>query len=146
MAEAQTARLVGTWPTFHSLLVPFPIVSFVGALFADLAYARTLDFIWANFAVWMLAFGLVFGGLAALAGIFDFLRKPHVRKQALGLVHALGNNIAILLALVNAFVHSRDGYTAIVPTGITLSALTVVILVFTVPLGKYIATQRERAA
>jgi uncharacterized membrane protein len=28
-------------------------------------------------------------------------------------------------------VHSRDGYTAIVPTGLALSALVVVILLFT---------------
>lgn len=146
MSQAQTADLSGSWPTVHSLLVPFPIVSFIGALLADIAYSRTLDFMWADFAVWMLAFGLMFGGLAAIAGIFDFLRKPHVRKQAIGLVHALGNDVAIVLALINAFVHSRDGYTAVVPTGITLSVLTVAILVVTVPLGKYIASQRELSA
>jgi uncharacterized membrane protein len=36
-----------------------------------------------------------------------------------------------LLSLLNAFVHSRDGYTAVVPTGLTLSALVVAILLFT---------------
>jgi uncharacterized membrane protein len=36
--------------------------------------------------------------------------------------------IAVLLSLINAFVHSRDGYTAVVPAGVTLSALVVVLL------------------
>jgi uncharacterized membrane protein len=33
-----------------------------------------------------------------------------------------------LLSLINAFVHSRDGYTAVVPTGLTLSGLVLVIV------------------
>jgi uncharacterized membrane protein len=36
-----------------------------------------------------------------------------------------------MLAFVNAFVHSRDGYTAVVPDGLILSILVVVILIFT---------------
>jgi uncharacterized membrane protein len=145
MSDVRTATTSGGWLTLHSLLVPFPIVCFVGALVADIAYVQTLDFTWANFAVWLLAFGLIFGAVAALTGIIDFLRKPHVRKQAIGWVHALGNDTAMLLALINAFVHSRDGYTAVVPAGITLSAATVVVLIVTVPLGKRIAAQRELA-
>jgi uncharacterized membrane protein len=145
MSDVRTATAIGSWLTAHGLLVPFPIVCFVGALWADIAYVQTIDFMWANFAVWLLAFGLIFGALAALTGIIDFIRKPRVRKQAVGWVHALGNDTAMVLALINAFVHSRDGYTAVVPTGITLSALTVMILLVTVPLGKRIAAQRELA-
>jgi uncharacterized membrane protein len=36
-----------------------------------------------------------------------------------------------LLSLFNAFVHSRDGYTAVVPTGLMLSALVVAVLILT---------------
>src|SRR5580692_2406004 len=32
------------------------------------------------------------------------------------------------LWLINAFVHSRDGYTAVVPTGLMLSGVVVVVL------------------
>jgi uncharacterized membrane protein len=32
--------------------------------------------------------------------------------------------------LINAFVHSRDGYTAVIPTGLILSTLVVLILMF----------------
>ena len=37
--------------------------------------------------------------------------------------------IGALLSLINAFVHSRDGYTAVVPSGLTLSAIVAVIVV-----------------
>jgi uncharacterized membrane protein len=33
-----------------------------------------------------------------------------------------------LLSLLNAFVHSRDGYTAVVPQGLCLSAIVTVLL------------------
>jgi len=43
----------------------------------------------------------------------------------------LGNEIVLGLSLINAFVHSRDAYTSVVPTGLILSASVVVILLFT---------------
>jgi uncharacterized membrane protein len=53
------------------------------------------------------------------------------RMRTLAWAHAVGYPLAFLLSLVNAFVHSRDGYTAIVPTGLMLSGLVVVILLLT---------------
>jgi uncharacterized membrane protein len=55
----------------------------------------------------------------------------------------VGYALAILLALANAFVHSRDGYTAVVPTGLTLSALVVAVLVLTALIAKAL-TNRHR--
>ena len=46
-----------------------------------------------------------------------------------------GNIVVMLLALFNAFVHSRDGWTSVVPTGLILSALTVLVMLFTGWLG-----------
>ena len=40
----------------------------------------------------------------------------------------IGNVVALVLAIVNMFVHSRDAWTSVVPTGLILSAATVVIL------------------
>jgi uncharacterized membrane protein len=42
---------------------------------------------------------------------------------------SLGYAIALVLSIFNAFVHSRDGYTSVVPTGLTLSAIVAIILV-----------------
>jgi uncharacterized membrane protein len=48
-----------------------------------------------------------------------------------------------LLSLINVFVHSRDGYTAVVPTGLTLSALVVVVLIITGSLGSALVRRRR---
>jgi len=55
----------------------------------------------------------------------------------------VGYVLAVLLALTNAFVHSHDGYTAVVPTGLTLSALVVVVLVLTALVARAL-TNRHR--
>ena len=47
----------------------------------------------------------------------------------------LGNILVMLLSLVNVFVHSRDAYTSVVPTGLILSATVVVLLAVTSWLG-----------
>ena len=49
--------------------------------------------------------------------------------------HALVSLAAALLSVVNAFVHSRDGYTAVVPEGLTLSAIVVVLMLIATLLG-----------
>jgi uncharacterized membrane protein len=128
-----TASIAGH--PLHPMLVPFPIVCFVGTLATDLAYWRTADIMWANFSAWLLAAGLVFGVLAALAGLTDFLGHRRVRAQAPAWPHMLGNLLVLGLSLVNAFVHSRDAWTSVVPTGLILSALVVLILLVTGWLG-----------
>lgn len=115
----------------HPMLVPFPIVCFVGTLLTDLAYWRTAEMMWADFSAWLLTAGLVMGGLAAIAGLIDFLGDRLVRTHKVAWLHMIGNALAWILSLFNAFVHSRDAWTSVVPTGLILSALVVVILVFT---------------
>jgi uncharacterized membrane protein len=48
-----------------------------------------------------------------------------------------------LLALINAFVHSRDGYTAVVPTGLMLSTFVVIVLVLTPLVAKTLTIRRR---
>jgi uncharacterized membrane protein len=50
---------------------------------------------------------------------------------------------AVLLALTNAFVHSRDGYTAVVPTGLMLSALVIVVLLLTAGVSMALANRHR---
>ena len=54
-----------------------------------------------------------------MAFVIDLVRGKQIRTLAWP--HAVGYVLAVLLSLMNAFVHSRDGYTAVVPTGLTLS-------------------------
>ncbi len=121
---------VGGHPV-HPMLVPFPIVCFVGTFVTDIVYWQSKDVLWETFSVWLLAAGLVMAGFAALAGLIDFMGSRRIRALAPAWPHALGNGLALVLSLVNVFVHSRDGYTAVVPTGLILSGLVVLILLFT---------------
>lgn len=112
----------------YSLLVQFPAVCFVGALVSDITYWRTENFIWVTFSVWLLAAGCAFAGLAGLVGLFEFVRDRRVRAGRLAWPHALTSLVAAVLAVFNVFVHSRDGYTAVVPEGLVLSIVVVVLM------------------
>jgi uncharacterized membrane protein len=111
------------------MLVPFPIACFAGALVTDLAYWRTSAVMWERFSIWLISAGLIIAGIAVIAGVIDLAVGK--RFQTLAWPHAVGYVLALLLSLINAFVHSRDAYTAVVPTGLMLSGLVVIILLFT---------------
>jgi uncharacterized membrane protein len=128
-----TAR-VGMHP-IHPMLVPFLIVCFTGALLTDIVYWKTAEMMWADFSAWLLFAGLVMGALAAIPGLVDFLSNRLIRALPTAWLHTGGNIVVMLLALFNTFVHSRDGWTSVVPTGLILSALTVLVMVLTGWLG-----------
>jgi uncharacterized membrane protein len=132
-ALRSTAKIAGH--PIHPMLVPFPIVCFFGTLLTDIAYWRTAEMMWANFSAWLLTAGLALGALAAIAGLIDFFGDGGIRALRRAWIHMLGNLVAWILALLNAFVHTRDAWTSVVPTGLALSALVVVILLFTGWLG-----------
>jgi uncharacterized membrane protein len=115
----------------HPLLVPFPIVCFVGTLLTDLTYWWTADMMWADFSAWLLTVGVIMGWLAALAGLVDFLGDRLIREQAPAWPHFIGNAVALVLATLNLLLHTRDAWTSVVPWGLALSALVVLILLFT---------------
>src|SRR5712675_1488556 len=111
------------------ILVSFPIAYFTAAFATDQAYWRTADVMWESFSDWLITAGLITAGFAAIVFVIDLVLGK--RSRTLAWPHAVGYVLAVLLSLVNAFVHSRDGYTAVVPTGLTLSALVVAILLIT---------------
>ncbi|HEX3888790.1 MAG TPA: DUF2231 domain-containing protein [Phenylobacterium sp.] len=128
-----TARIAGH--PLHPMFVPFPIVCFVLTLISDLAYWKTAAMQWANMSAWLLVVGLVMALLAVIAGLIDFLGERRIRALPAVYVHALGNTVALVLAIFNLLIHSRDAYTSVVPTGLVLSVLTVLILLVTGWLG-----------
>ena len=121
-----TAAIFGR--PIHAMLVPVPIVCFVGTLLTDIAYWKTAAMQWANFSVWLLTIGLIVAGFAVLAGLIDFIGDRRIRALRQSWIHGAVNGLALVLSIVNAFVHSRDAYTSVVPTGLTLSAIVVVLL------------------
>jgi uncharacterized membrane protein len=120
----------------HAMLVPIPIACFIGVLLTDLTYWWSADMMWADFSAWLVSFGVIFGVLAAIFGLIDFLGSRSIRAQSPAWPHAIGNVVVLVLAALNMFVHSRDAWTSVVPWGLTLSAATVLILLFTAWMGR----------
>jgi uncharacterized membrane protein len=109
----------------HARIIGAGAALLVATFGTDLIYARTLLFQWANFSIWLLTGGLVLAALAGLALVFDVILR---RVERIHWVKFTGFVVAALLSLLNAFVHSRDAYTSVVPQGLVLSASVVVIL------------------
>jgi uncharacterized membrane protein len=127
----------------HPLLVPIPIVCFVGVLLTDLTYWWSADMMWADFSAWLVTTGVIFAYLAAIFGLIDFLGHRLIRAQPPAWPHAVGNVVLLILATLNMFVHSRDAWTSVVPWGLALSAATVLILTFTVSMGRAMVTRHR---
>ena len=124
-----TARIAGN--LLYPLLAAVPSACFSLALVTDIAYWKTANMQWANFSAWLLLAGLLIAVAAVLVGLIDFIMEPRVRALKIAWLYALGNAVAVILAIVNSFVHSRDAYTSVVPDGLILSAITVAVLLVT---------------
>jgi uncharacterized membrane protein len=125
----------------HKILVPFSVAYFAGALVTDLVYWQMPDVLWERFSIWLIAAGLIMAGLATVAYVIDLAGRKRIDRPAWPRV--VGYGLAVLLATTNAFVHSRDGYTAVVPTGLTLSALVIAVLLLTAWVSMALANRRR---
>ena len=118
--------------SIHSTLLAFPIACFSLAVATDVSYVRTVNLLWLHFSEWLLLTGLIFGVLAAFAYLVDYFickLRPHWLALSGGIV-------VLLLAAINSFVHTADGWTAVVPYGLTLSVLTVLAMIITAWFGR----------
>ena len=121
-----TALATESRSLLHPALVGAGATLLIAAFASDFMYARTLLFQWNNISIWLLTSGLVIAALAALALLLD-VASQHL--AALAWRRFSGFAVAVLISILNAFVHSRDAYTAVVPDGIELSAVAAVILI-----------------
>ena len=118
-------------PATHQILLPFSVAYFTAALATDLAYWQTAEVMWERFSIWLIVAGLIMAGLAVIAAVVDLASG----RQKPAWPRVFGYALAVLLSVINAFIHSRDAYAAVVPTGLILSGLVVVIVLATVPAG-----------
>ena len=105
----------------YLLLFPIPIVCFLAAPITDIAYSASAFLMWLHFSEWLIATGLAFGALAALALLIEFLANDAIRARASGWAHLALFYLVLVVELFNAFVHTVDGWTAVVPIGMSLS-------------------------
>jgi uncharacterized membrane protein len=110
------------------MLLPIPVVCFLGVLLSDLAYLCSGgNLVWLDFSSWLLLAGLASGALAALVLLIEFIRSAVLRAGA-GLAHLLFFYLALVVELLSMFVHQRDGWTAVAGLGLILSIIGAVLV------------------
>jgi uncharacterized membrane protein len=122
-----TAKIGGH--PIHPMLIPFPIVCFIGVLVTDIVFLNNNDPGWATASRYLLGVGIVMAALAAVAGLTDFMGSDRIRSMGDAVKHMLANVAAVVLEIVNFFVRMNSD-AAIAGTGIILSAVVVLILLY----------------
>lgn len=123
-----TAQIAGH--PIHPMLIPFPIAFFVATFLCDLVFWRTGNGSWVTATLWLLGAGLVMAALAAIAGVIELAGEPRIRSLRDAWLHAGANVLAVLIELYNWFIRYSTGAEAVVPTGLILSLIVVLILLF----------------
>ena len=106
--------------TLHTILLAGTVPLFLGALLSDIAYFKSYQIQWSNFASWLIAGGLLFCGLALLFALINLVRARDKKGQPL--VYFLLLLATFVLGLINAFQHAKDAW-AVMPSGLVLSVI-----------------------
>jgi uncharacterized membrane protein len=123
----------------HRGLIGAGGILLIAAFGTDCTYYSTALWQWANFSAWLITAGLIVTVLAVILLLIDFAtgRAGRLNVGSFILVAAAG-----VLSLVNAFVHSRDAWTSVVPQGILLSAVSTLLLLIAGARGWSLAHRR----
>jgi uncharacterized membrane protein len=121
-----TAKIGGH--PIHPMLIPFPIVCFIGVLVTDIVFLNNHVHGWATASRYLLAIGIVMGLLAALAGLTDFFGDKRIQGSD-AIKHMLANVTAVVLEIINFFVRLHTD-APIGGIGIVLSVIVVLILLY----------------
>ena len=113
-----------------SLLLHPAFVSIGGSLLiaafpSDIMYYQTSLMQWANASSWLIAGGLVLALVAAIALLIDLFSG---RGRPIDWLNFILLTAAALMSLANAFIHSRDAWTSVVPEGLWLSGIAALLL------------------
>lgn len=117
--------------SIYRIFSAFPIAAFSLVVASDIAYWRTANLLWLHFSEWLLFAGIVFAGLAALARLVEI-----VRGWRFPWPYYVAGLVVLVLALLNNFIHTADGITAVIPWGLTVSVLTVLAMCATALFGR----------
>jgi uncharacterized membrane protein len=109
----------------HPPLVAAGAALLIAAFVTDYIYYSTSLMQWANFSAWLITGGLTVALVAAIFLLADFLLGHTGRLHR---AEFIGLAIVTVLSIFNAFIHSRDAWTSVVPQGITISAVVAVVL------------------
>lgn len=104
----------------HAILLAGTVPLFLGGLLSDIAYYKSYQIQWSNFASWLIAGGLLFCGLALLFALVNLFRAQ--RKSGRPVMYFLLLLVTWVLGLINAFEHAKDAWAAM-PSGLVLSVI-----------------------
>lgn len=131
MIERRYARVIHP---LHAVLLAGSLSLFLGATLSDLAYARTYEIQWNNFASWLIVGGLLLAGFALVFAIVDGFRAD---RRAAGSVRYAGLLfLTWVIAFLNALMHARDAWASM-PTGLVLSVIVLALMFVVTWLGFY---------
>jgi uncharacterized membrane protein len=109
----------------HPFFVGLGGALLMAALFSDYMYYSNALIQWSNFSAWLILGGLI---LALVAGIFLVIDVILGRTGPIKWPDFTLLAVAAALSIVNELIHTRDAWTTVVPTGITLSVIVSILL------------------
>ena len=112
----------------YPLLAAFAASCLLGTLATDIAYWLTADIIWADFSDWLITAGVIVGYLTIAVALVEMFALRSARLRRGSWAWAVGLIVALILATLNMFVHTRDAWTSVVPWGVVLSAVVVAVV------------------
>ena len=124
-----TAQIAGH--PLHPMLIPFPVAFLISTFVCDVIFWRTGNTAWSTGALYLLGAALIMAALAAAAGLTDFLGDRKIRDLSAAWQHMVGNVIVVLLSLWNWYSRYELGDAAVLPTGLLISLVVVLILLYT---------------
>lgn len=104
----------------HAILLAAMLPLLFGALLCDIAYWKTAEIQWNNFASWLLAGALVVGAGALVAALVAWIRADVLRGRHL--LYFLVLLVVWILGFIDALVHARDAW-ATMPDALVLSVI-----------------------
>jgi uncharacterized membrane protein len=128
MTNPRSTASVGGHP-LHPMIVPFPIVCFVGVFVCDLVMLQSADPFWMRASVYLLGGGLIMAALAALLGLTDFFGDDRIRDLSDAWWHAGANIVVVLIQLYNFYLR-YDAPDVRSGAPLAMSIIVVCILLF----------------
>lgn len=136
-AGRKTASGFDRWDSLYISLVPLPAAFLIATLISDTLYWATASSAWSRLSEWLLGAGLATGAFAAADGLIRYIASGRIRPSRICWIHVVGNMLALLLSLSNLVYRlNEDPGHALVPAGISLTAIVVCLLLFTARLGR----------
>lgn len=110
----------------HPFFVSIGGTLLMAAFATDIMYSQNSLMQWSNASEWLIAVGLLFALLSAVALLIDLA----LGRGPISWLDFILLGAAAILSLVNVFVHSRDAWTSVVPQGLWLSGAVTVLILF----------------